>query len=246
MHGEGVAEIAACVDELLELGYLGPLSIEHEPYDRDPTRRVHPDARADRGAARRDRSWRPWLSRAACASGSSAAATSPARTGQTAEAYPNVEIVGATDIDRVLSAAFVERFGGIDYPDLEALIADPAIDAVVNLTSHGMPRRGDDGRPRGRQARPQREADGGELRRGTPPRRARRREGPAALVLADHLHGRRPGDRVEPDRERRDRQRPRRLRRGQLGPHRDVASAARSRSTRSGRWRTSASTRSRS
>ena len=46
MHGEGVAEIAACVDELLELGYLGALSIEHEPYDRDPTRRVHPDARS--------------------------------------------------------------------------------------------------------------------------------------------------------------------------------------------------------
>jgi sugar phosphate isomerase/epimerase len=36
MHGEGVAQIAACVDALLELGYLGPLSIEHEPYDRDP------------------------------------------------------------------------------------------------------------------------------------------------------------------------------------------------------------------
>jgi L-ribulose-5-phosphate 3-epimerase len=36
MHGEGVAEVAACVDELLEIGYLGPLSIEHEPYDRDP------------------------------------------------------------------------------------------------------------------------------------------------------------------------------------------------------------------
>ena len=58
--------------------------------------------------------------------------------GATAAAYPNVEIVGATDIDRVLSAAFVERFGGTDYPSLEALIADPAIDAVVNLTSHGM------------------------------------------------------------------------------------------------------------
>jgi L-ribulose-5-phosphate 3-epimerase len=36
MHGDGVARIAACVDELLELGYRGPLSIEHEPYDRDP------------------------------------------------------------------------------------------------------------------------------------------------------------------------------------------------------------------
>ena len=40
--------------------------------------------------------------------------------GETARAYPSVEIVGATDIDRALSAAFVERFGGIDYPSLEA------------------------------------------------------------------------------------------------------------------------------
>ena len=45
MHGEGVARIAACVDELLDSGYLGALTIEHEPYDRDPTRRGDPDAR---------------------------------------------------------------------------------------------------------------------------------------------------------------------------------------------------------
>ncbi len=57
--------------------------------------------------------------------------------GATAAAYSNVEIVGATDIDPVLSAAFVERFGGVDYPSLGAMIDDPAIDAVVNLTSHG-------------------------------------------------------------------------------------------------------------
>jgi L-ribulose-5-phosphate 3-epimerase len=37
MHGEGCANIAGCVDKLLELGYSGPVSIEHEPYDRDPT-----------------------------------------------------------------------------------------------------------------------------------------------------------------------------------------------------------------
>ena len=72
------------------------------------------------------------------ASGSSAAATSPARTGQTAAAYPNVEIVGATDIDRVLSAAFVGAVRRHRLPVLEALLADPAIDAVVNLTSHGI------------------------------------------------------------------------------------------------------------
>ena len=37
MHGEGCARIADCVDALLELGYAGAVSIEHEPFDRDPT-----------------------------------------------------------------------------------------------------------------------------------------------------------------------------------------------------------------
>jgi sugar phosphate isomerase/epimerase len=37
MHGEGCARIADCVDALLELGYSGALTIEHEPFDRDPT-----------------------------------------------------------------------------------------------------------------------------------------------------------------------------------------------------------------
>jgi sugar phosphate isomerase/epimerase len=37
MHGDGCANIAGCVDELLAIGYAGPVSIEHEPYDRDPT-----------------------------------------------------------------------------------------------------------------------------------------------------------------------------------------------------------------
>jgi sugar phosphate isomerase/epimerase len=37
MHGTGCVDIVACVDELLSVGYRGALSIEHEPYDRDPT-----------------------------------------------------------------------------------------------------------------------------------------------------------------------------------------------------------------
>jgi L-ribulose-5-phosphate 3-epimerase len=37
MYGEGCARIADCVDALLRIGYAGPVSIEHEPYDRDPT-----------------------------------------------------------------------------------------------------------------------------------------------------------------------------------------------------------------
>jgi sugar phosphate isomerase/epimerase len=37
MHGEGCARIADCVDALVELGYTGPVSIEHHAFDRDPT-----------------------------------------------------------------------------------------------------------------------------------------------------------------------------------------------------------------
>jgi L-ribulose-5-phosphate 3-epimerase len=37
MHGEGCANVAGCLEKVLAIGYAGPLSIEHEPYDRDPT-----------------------------------------------------------------------------------------------------------------------------------------------------------------------------------------------------------------
>ena len=37
MYGEGCARIADCIEALLRIGYEGALSVEHEPYDRDPT-----------------------------------------------------------------------------------------------------------------------------------------------------------------------------------------------------------------
>ncbi len=37
MHGDGCANVTGCVDALVAMGYPGPVSIEHEPYDRDPT-----------------------------------------------------------------------------------------------------------------------------------------------------------------------------------------------------------------
>ena len=36
-HGTGCVDIEGCVDALLTSGYDGALSVEHEPYDRDPT-----------------------------------------------------------------------------------------------------------------------------------------------------------------------------------------------------------------
>jgi sugar phosphate isomerase/epimerase len=35
--GAGCVDIASCVDALAEIGYTGALSIEHEPFDHDPT-----------------------------------------------------------------------------------------------------------------------------------------------------------------------------------------------------------------
>jgi predicted dehydrogenase len=54
--------------------------------------------------------------------------------GETIGAYPSVRIVGATDVDGALSAAFVDRFGGVHYGSLDEVLADPDVDAVVNLT----------------------------------------------------------------------------------------------------------------
>ena len=107
----------------------------------------------------------------------------------------------------MLSAAFVERFGGIDYPSLEALLADPAIDAVVNLTSHGIHAEVTTAAlEAGKHVHSEKPMAGSyaEARRLVELADA---QGPAALVLADHVHGRRAGDRLEPDRDRRDRER---------------------------------------
>jgi predicted dehydrogenase len=54
--------------------------------------------------------------------------------GETMAGYPSVRIAGATDVERTLSAAFVERFGGVDYPSLDDVLGDPGVDAIVNLT----------------------------------------------------------------------------------------------------------------
>jgi predicted dehydrogenase len=59
------------------------------------------------------------------------------RYGETLQAYRTVAIAGATDVEPTRAAEFVERFGGTAFPSLEDLLADPHVDAVLNLTSHG-------------------------------------------------------------------------------------------------------------
>jgi predicted dehydrogenase len=47
-----------------------------------------------------------------------------------------VTLLGATDADAARTRTFVETHGGIGYPDLAAVLADPKVEAILNLTSH--------------------------------------------------------------------------------------------------------------
>jgi predicted dehydrogenase len=47
-----------------------------------------------------------------------------------------VTLLGATDVDPARAKAFVEAHGGTVYPDLTAVLNDPQVEAIINLTSH--------------------------------------------------------------------------------------------------------------
>jgi predicted dehydrogenase len=49
---------------------------------------------------------------------------------------PELALIGATDVDAKRAQALTKRYGGAAYPALAALLADPCVDIVVNLTAH--------------------------------------------------------------------------------------------------------------
>lgn len=55
--------------------------------------------------------------------------------GATLAPHPNVRIAGATDIDPGRAETFVRKWGGRRYASLEAVLADPHVDLVLNLTT---------------------------------------------------------------------------------------------------------------
>jgi predicted dehydrogenase len=50
--------------------------------------------------------------------------------------FPQVEVLGYTDLDLTRAEALAAKYGGRVYPALDAVLADPAVDLVVNLTIH--------------------------------------------------------------------------------------------------------------
>src|SRR5436189_5249376 len=51
-------------------------------------------------------------------------------------AHPEIKLVAATDLDASRAAAFGEEHGCRIHGSLDDLLADPAVDIVVNLTVH--------------------------------------------------------------------------------------------------------------
>ncbi len=51
-------------------------------------------------------------------------------------AYPEIDLVGMTDLELDRAETLAAKYGGQVYPSLEALLADPAVEVVVNLTIH--------------------------------------------------------------------------------------------------------------
>jgi predicted dehydrogenase len=50
--------------------------------------------------------------------------------------FPELELVGMTDLDLSRAEDLSAKYGGQVYPSLEALLADPNVDLVINLTIH--------------------------------------------------------------------------------------------------------------
>jgi predicted dehydrogenase len=52
------------------------------------------------------------------------------------QTYDEIELLGVTDVDSARAQTFASKYGIKAYADLEALLADPQVQIVVNLTSH--------------------------------------------------------------------------------------------------------------
>ncbi len=129
--GDGIVPIKAIVEHLRATGFRGSIGIEHEPETFDPREEI----RASRELVE---SW--WA-------GAPLKETAPPLkvvvvgcgniAGQYGEALgrcPEIKILGAQDIDPTRAKDWVAKWGGKAYASLAEVLADPQVEAVVNLT----------------------------------------------------------------------------------------------------------------
>ena len=129
--GDGVVPLRAIVAVLRAREFRGPIGIEHEPELHDPRDEVREgrervvqwwDAVEVRESA-------PPLRVVVVGCGNIAGPY-----GEAMRARREIRILGATDLDQSRAAAWAEKHGGQAYASLDAALADPQVEAVVNLT----------------------------------------------------------------------------------------------------------------
>jgi predicted dehydrogenase/sugar phosphate isomerase/epimerase len=129
--GDGVVPIRAIVEHLRTMDFRGAISIEHEPETFDPREEI-------RESRERVEQW--WK-------GAPMKLTAPplrvviVGCGNIAGPYgealgrrPEIEILGAQDIDPARARDWVAKYGGRAYGSLVEVLADPRVEVVVNLT----------------------------------------------------------------------------------------------------------------
>ena len=129
--GEGVVGIEGIVRWLAETGFRGPMGVEHEPEEFDPRE----DCRV---SLERVKSWwadaepvpeKPRLRVAIVGCGNIAGSY-----GEALNTRPEIEILGASDLDHGRAEAWCKEHGGTAYASLEDVLADPKVEVVINLT----------------------------------------------------------------------------------------------------------------
>lgn len=131
--GEGIVPVRAVAEALAAADFRGPVSLEHEPELFDPGEDLRAGLRA----------FQDWSSRVEVRQPFAPLRVAVVGCGNIAGAYgeamrqrPEIAILGATDIDPARAAAWVAAHGGRAYRTLRDVLADPAVEAVVNLTIH--------------------------------------------------------------------------------------------------------------
>lgn len=129
--GDGIVPIRAIVGHLRAINFRGSIGIEHEPELHDPRTEV-------RESRERVEQWwsdmqvkelAPPLRVAVVGCGNIAG-----QYGEALRRYPEIKIVGASDIDLGRAQDWVAKNGGKAYASLDEVLADPQVEAVVNLT----------------------------------------------------------------------------------------------------------------
>lgn len=129
--GDGIVPIRAIVEHLRSSGFRGPIGIEHEPENFDPRE----DVRASRElveqwwAGVQVKETAPPLRIVVVGCGNIAG-----QYGDALRICPEIRILGAQDLDPARAKDWVAKHGGKAYASLDEVLADPQVEAVVNLT----------------------------------------------------------------------------------------------------------------